>query len=297
MDKSKMGIIGAGIMATGMAQNFLKHGYAVTVWNRTRAHTDDLIAAGATWKDSPKEVAEASDIVIECVSDDKASREVWTNPKTGILATAAADKIYIASSSLSLEWIDELAALCKNKGIDFLDMPLTGSRAGAEGGTLRVMVGGDEKVLEKIRPALEAIAEKIYYFGPAGAGMRFKLILNTLIGIHMNAAAQAAVLAEKAGLDLTVVQYALFDGTMGPASPTTNMLFKNMDMPAEQVNFATKLIEKDLRYAEEMATQYGVTFDLLNDTQADFAKAIAAGYGDQDQTKLKKYYEQYGRGT
>jgi 3-hydroxyisobutyrate dehydrogenase len=286
----RIGIVGMGIMAKGMARNFLKHGYEVTVWNRTKAHADDLVAEGAAWADSPKAVAHAADVVIECVSDDAASRAAWTDPVTGILAGAESGKTYIASSSLSLAWIDELTGLCKSKGLDFLDMPLTGSRAGAEGGTLRLLAGGDERALENIRPELNAIAEKIYYFGPAGSGMRFKLILNTLIGIHMNAAAQAAALAEKAGLDLTTVHHALFDGAMGPASPATNMLFKNMDMPADQVNFAAKWIEKDLRYAEAMAKQYNVNFDLLNDTQADFAKAIAAGYGDQDQTKIINLY-------
>jgi 3-hydroxyisobutyrate dehydrogenase-like beta-hydroxyacid dehydrogenase len=120
--------------------------------------------------------------------------------------------------------------------------------------------------------------------------MRFKLILNALIGIHVNAAAQAAALAQKAGLNIAVVYHALFDGSMGPASPATNMLFKNMNMPAEQVNFAAKWIEKDLRYARAMTKQYGISFDLLDDTQVDFKKTLDAGYGDQDQTKIINLY-------
>jgi 3-hydroxyisobutyrate dehydrogenase-like beta-hydroxyacid dehydrogenase len=288
----RIGIIGAGIMAKGMARNFLGHGYGVTIWNRTRTHADDVVAAGAAWADAPKEVARRSDIIIECVSDDAASRDAWTNPETGILAGAEKGKTLIVSSTLSLAWTDELAALCQNRGLDFLDMPLTGSRAGAEGGTLRLLVGGDEQALLRIRPALDAIAEKIYYFGPAGAGMRFKLILNTLIGIHVNAAAQAAALAEKAGLDLAAVHHALFDGAMGPASPATDMLFKNRDLPPGRINFSAKWMEKDLRYAEEMARHYGVDFDLLDDTQSDFLKAVAAGYGDEDQTKIINLYRE-----
>jgi 3-hydroxyisobutyrate dehydrogenase-like beta-hydroxyacid dehydrogenase len=232
----------------------------------------------------------ASDILIECVTDDEASRNVWTDPETGILAGASSDGVYIATSSLSLEWTDELARLCKAKNIQFLDMPLTGSRVGAEGGTLRLLVGGDETTLDSIRGELGAIAEKIYYFGPSGSGMRFKLILNTLIGIHTNAAAQSYVLAQKAGLDVKAVHNALFDGTMGPASPTTNNLFANVDMPEDQVNFAVQWIEKDLRYAKAMAEQYGVDFDLLNDTQRDFMNAKNAGLGEQDQVKIVKIY-------
>ena len=285
----RIGIIGGGIMAAGMARNFLKAGYALTIWNRSREKVADLVEAGAEWADQPKGVAEAADIVIECVTDDEASREVWTREQ-GILAGAHEGAVFIASSSLSLGWIEELGALCQKQQVAFLDMPLTGSRAGAEGGTLRLLVGGDETVLDSIREELGAIAEKIYYFGPTGSGMRFKLILNTLIGIHTNAAAQAYVLAQKAGLDVKAVQHALFDGGMGPASPSTQALFANLDMPDSQVNFALQWLEKDLRYAQAMAREYGVEFDLLNDTQADFTRAKAAGLGEQDQVKIVNFY-------
>jgi 3-hydroxyisobutyrate dehydrogenase len=287
----RIGIIGGGIMAKGMARNFIDKGYSLTLWNRTRAHVADLIDAGADWAESPKEVAATSDILIECVTDDEASRKVWTDPETGILAGARPDGIYAASSSLSLEWTDELSKLCEEKNVQFLDMPLTGSRVGAEGGMLRLLVGGDETTLDSIRDELAAIAEKIYYFGPSGSGMRFKLILNTLIGIHTNAAAQAYVLAQKIGLDVKTVHYALFDGSMGPASPTTNAFFMNVDMPEDQVNFALQWIEKDLRYAQSMAKQYGVDFDLLNDTQRDFMKAKEAGLGEQDQVKIVNIFK------
>jgi len=290
MAQKRIGIIGAGIMAKGIAQNFLKNGHEVHVWNRTKENVEAELNAGVKWEETPKEVAVAANIIIECVSDDAASRQVWTDVETGILAGAGNEKVLIASSSLSLGWTDELAGLCKDQGFNFLDMPLTGSRAGAEGGTLKLLVGGDAAVLGSIREELGAISDKIYYFGPAGSGMRFKLVLNSLIGIHVNAAAQAVELARRAGLDVAHVQEALFDANMGPASPSTAMLFKNMDMPADQVNFAVKWVKKDLGYAQDMAKQYGIDFDLLNDTQADYAKAEAEGLGEQDLTKIIKLY-------
>lgn len=290
--KTRIGIVGAGIMAKGMARNFLKHGHTVTIWNRTAKNVSDLVEAGAHEGASPRAVAEVSDLIIECVTDDEASREMWTNPQTGILAAAQEGdgKVYAASSTLSLAWTDELVGRCQAKGIDFLDMPLTGSRAGAEGGTLRLLVGGDKAVLERLRPALEAIAEKIYHFGRNGTGMRFKLILNALTGIHSDAAAQAAALAQKAGLNLDTVQFALFDGSMGPASPSTIALFKNRDLPAEQVNFAAKWLEKDLRYAQAMAREYRADCSVLDIVQAEYAKALEQGLGDQDQTKVFNLY-------
>lgn len=287
----RIGIVGAGIMAAGMAQNFLKHGYEVYVWNRTKDHVSALLSSGAQWCESPRSVAESSDITIECVTDDEASRKVWTDPETGILAGAAKGKVYIASSSLSLGWTDELTKLCADKDLDFLDMPLTGSRAGAEGGTLRLLVGGDTKVLDSVRDELQAISEKIYHFGPAGAGMRFKLILNMLIAIHVNAAAQAANLAQRAGLEVTKAFDAFFDGNMGPASPSTAMLYKNLNTPPEHVNFAARWMAKDLSYAQDMCKHYGVDIDLLDDTAADYAKMIDMGLSDQDLTKITQLYQ------
>ena len=286
----RIGIIGAGIMAAGMVQNFLKHGYEVTMWNRSPGKLKVLISAGAKQADSPKSVSSVSDIIIECVSDDEASRGVWLGEQ-GILAGADKNKVLIASSSLSLNWTDELAKMCSDKAYKFLDMPLTGSRAGAENGTLRLLIGGDKTTLESVRSDLETISEKIYYFGPAGAGMRFKLVLNALIGIHMNAISQARRLAEMAGIDPSEFGHAIIDGTMGPASPSTRLVIDSAAWPENHINFAVELLEKDLRYAQEMAKDFGFEFDLLNETQADYKKAKDSGLGKSDITSISRIFE------
>lgn len=285
----RIGIIGAGIMAAGIAQNFLKHGYKVTVWNRSQERLQPLLEAGASQAESPRAATEQADIVIECVSDDAASKDVWLS-EDGILSGATTDKVLIASSSLSLGWTDELAAMCQQKGLQFLDMPLTGSRAGAENGTLRLLVGGEATALESIRKDLEVISEKIYHFGKAGAGMRFKLALNSLIGIHMNAAAQARELAHRAGIDPGRFAHALIDGAMGPASPSTKLVFDSANWEPDHVNFAVQWLEKDLRYARDMAEKYGYRFDLLDATQTDYAKALDAGHGESDVTSIAKIF-------
>lgn len=286
----KVGIIGAGIMAAGMAQNFLKHGYEVIVWNRSPEKLEPLIANGAEHGDTPKAVASSADIIIECVSNDEASRHVWLGAH-GIIAGANRSKVLIASSSLSLNWTDELAKLCKDKNFRFMDMPLTGSRAGAENGTLRLLIGSDKAVLESIRNDLAAVSEKIYHFGPVGSGMRFKLVLNSLIGIHMNAISQAQRLAQKAGIDPEVFRNALIDGSMGPASPSTKLVLESSNWPEGHVNFAVELLEKDLRYAQEMGKQYKFDFDLLNDTQTDYEKAVQVGLGKSDVTSITKLFK------
>jgi 3-hydroxyisobutyrate dehydrogenase len=286
----KIGIIGAGIMAAGMAQNFLKHGYEVNVWNRGQEKLIPLLSAGARQSDSPKTATANSDIIIECVSDDAASRGVWLGDD-GILAGATKDKVLIVSSSISLSWTDELSKLCAHEGYQFMDMPITGSRIGAENGTLRLLIGADSKTLEFVREDLEIISEKIYHFGGIGSGMRFKLILNSLIGIHMNATAQARRLAVKAGLDPEAFSNALIDGSMGPASPAAKLVLDSPKWQEGHVNFAVELLEKDLRYAKQMTQLYDFDFDLLNATQLDYMKAVNEGLGSADVTSIATIFK------
>jgi 3-hydroxyisobutyrate dehydrogenase len=286
----KIGIIGAGIMAAGMAQNFLKHGYEVNVWNRGQEKLIPLLSAGALQSDSPKTATADSDIIIECVSNDDASKGVWLGDD-GILAGATKDKVLIVSSSISLSWTDELSKLCTDEGYQFMDMPITGSRAGAENGTLRLLVGAESETLELTRKDLEIISEKIYHFGGIGSGMRFKLILNSLIGIHMNATAQAQRLAVKAGLDSETFGNALIDGNMGPASPAAKLVFDSPNWQEGHVNFAVELLEKDLRYAQQMTQLYDFDFDLLNATQLDYKKAVDEGLGSADVTSIAKIFK------
>lgn len=289
----QIGIIGAGIMASGMAQNFIKHGYKVHVWNRSAERLRPLVQAGVTPEEIPKAVAKASDIVIECVSDDDASRSVWLG-EDGILAGASPKKVLITAASLSLEWTDELAKLCADKGFQFLDMPLTGSRPGAEGGTLKLLVGGEQAVLSQIQTDLYTIADKVYHFGPVGSGMRFKLLLNFMQAVQIDATSQAILLAQKAGLNVATMHDALFDAPMGAASPAVNMVFQALGNPA-LLNFAVKHIEKDLRYAQAMAKAAGVDSVLLNDLQADYAKAKENGLADRDWTAIIELFRREGK--
>ncbi len=279
----KIGVVGLGIMGHGIADNFLKAGYELFVWNRSKENAKDLVNRGAIFVDSPKAVSVSSDIIFEVVSDDEASRSVWFG-EDGILAGANPKKVLITSASLSLDYLDELISTTKKAGLRFLDIPLTGSRAGAENGKLKLLAGGNKALLDGIQKELNAISDKVYYFGEAGSGMRFKLILNTIQAIQVNAAAQAIELAKKSGLDIKAMHHAIFDAPMGAASGATNAVFQGTE--ANHVNFAVKLIEKDLRYAQAMAKQFNVDFDLLNDTQKDFSRAKEKGLADQDWSKI-----------
>lgn len=283
-----VGIIGAGIMANGMAINFLKNNYTVNIWNRTADKLKELESLGANVCDTPRAVTEKSNIVIECVSDDEASKAVWLG-EDGIIAGSDNTKILATASSLSLGWTLELVDVCAQKNFNFIDTPLTGSRFGAENGKLKLLIGGEKNIVEAVTPVLEAISDKIYYFGPSGSGMKFKLVLNALQAIQMDAAAQAIELSQKIGLDVDAVQNAIFDAPMGAASGATKMAFDVA--PDDHINFALGLVEKDLRYAKHMADSYGVQFNLLNDVQRDYEKAKKAGLADSDWSAITKIYQ------
>ena len=285
----KIGIVGTGIMGHGMAVNFLKHGYELFVWNRSSDKLTDLAEAGAKQCENPRQVAENADVVFDVVADDDASRVAWFG-QDGLIAGADEDSILITCATLSLDFVDELDDATKKADITFLDMPLTGGRGGAEQGQLSLLVGGDRDTLDSIREELGAISASVFHFGGVGMGMRFKLMLNTLSAIHINAAAQAVELVKKAGVDQDVFYKALFDGAMGPASPATNILLRDKDMPTDEVKFASRWVEKDLRYAKQMAERYGCDFDLLNDTQADYAKMSERGFADRDWSKIVDLY-------
>lgn len=288
MSKKSVAVLGLGIMGHGMAENFLKAGHEVTLWNRTPSRGHFLETKGATLAASPRAAVQKAEVVFEVVSDDAASRSVWLG-EDGILAAATPAQVLVAASSLSIDWTMELAKICEDKALRFLDIPLTGSRWGAEAGTLQLMAGGDETTLQEIAPTLQSISKKIYHFGPVGSGMRFKLLLNAIQAIHNLAAAEAMALAEATGLDLDKVAEALME--MGPASPLTGIVLKRILEPSEQVNFAIEWIAKDLRYARQMAEQAGMSPPFLADAEYLFTATEQAGAGQLDWAEIHRFLD------
>src|SRR3989304_143040 len=167
----KVGIVGLGIMGRGMANNFLKNGYSLFIWNRTTSVCDEFSKQGAVVCSTPAEVAQKADIIFEVTANDESSKEVWLG-ESGIIEGATKDKILITSATLSVEWVDNLISKCKSHSLSFMDIALTGGRVGAETGSLTLLCGGNESTLQQIEPVLNAVAKKIFHFGPEGHGMR-----------------------------------------------------------------------------------------------------------------------------
>jgi len=204
----------------------------------------------------------------------------------GILAAAAPDKILVASSTLSVAWIDELAKTCQENEYQFFDMPLTGGRVGAETGNMTMLVGGDKQTLEKLKPTLEPIAGTIFHFGPAGHGTRYKLLLNMLQGIHMTAYGEVMKMAEAANMNIAAVSEALVHRPGGVITGIARDSYHNQPDP---ITFSVEWITKDLAYAKQFAGE--VQTPLLEAAHATFKQHLDNGQADQDWSSVNESIE------
>lgn len=278
----KIAVIGIGIMGNGIASNFLKHGYQVFVWNRHENKLKDLVKKGAVVKRTPCEATRSADLVFEVTANDESSRSVWLG-KDGILRGASPQKILIECSTVSIDWIDELVAACKKDHMPFFDMAMTGGRIGAEAGTLILLVGGNKQILESLKSDLKAISEKIMYFGPAGSGIRYKLLLNMLQAIHIGALGEVLNVAKTAGLDMKVVGDALAEH---PGGTTTRFTWRDYQKEPNPINFSVQWITKDLTYAKKFADSLPTPF--LDEVLRKYTNAMKKKLDQKDWTIINK---------
>lgn len=272
----KIAVVGTGIMGSGIAANYLKAGYQVTIWNRSPAKAKPLQELGANLAQSPKQAALAADIIFEVTANDESSQSIWQGPD-GILAGADKEKILITSATLTIDWTTRLSRLCSEKGLSFFDMPLTGGRVAAESGSLTFLIGGDKAKLESLKPDLGAVSNKTYYFGGSGSGMKYKLVLNSLQATHLVAFGEAMKLAVKAGLKPKDVGATLTDRPGGAVTQLAWTAYQQTDIP---LTFSVDWITKDLEYARKMAEDLQVP--LAADVLDAFHRAQAAGLGAAD---------------
>lgn len=276
----RVALLGLGTMGAGMAANWLAKGFGLTVWNRTRARTQALADKGARVATTPREAAEGADCVFAMVADDAASRAVWLGDD-GALAGAKTGAVVVESSTLTPDWVRELAGHARAKGCAFLDAPVGGSRQAAASGELRFFVGGDAATLDKARPALIAIGSKIDLLGPAGAGATWKLINNQLIAAQVAALGEALDVARKAGFRPVQISSLILNGAA--SSPIVKMKLPSMlNGDYDEPDFALSLMLKDARYAAALAQSLGASADLVSSAVKAFARAEAKGLGAKD---------------
>jgi 3-hydroxyisobutyrate dehydrogenase-like beta-hydroxyacid dehydrogenase len=286
----KVGFIGMGTMGHPMAQNLLKKGYKLTIYNRTIEKTEFLKQQGATVANSPKEVTLQSDIVFTMLTADTAVEEVVLG-ENGIVNGAHTGLIVVDSSTISPSTSKKLAATLSQHGVDMLDAPVTGSEPQAIQGILTFMVGGKKELYEKCMPVFLAMGQGAYYMGENGKGSYAKLANNTMSAINLLSFAEAVTMATKAGIDPEIFVNVVSGGgaRSGMVDNKASKVFNRDFAP----HFMTQLIHKDLGLASNVAKELEVSTPVLNLAKEIFQMAKAKGYGSEDMSAVIKCYEEW----
>jgi 3-hydroxyisobutyrate dehydrogenase len=279
----RVAILGLGTMGMGMATNLLNANLPTAVWNRTRSKAEPLAGAGARIAATPAEAARDAGVILTMLADETASRAAYLG-ENGILSAAQPNAILIESSTVTPEWIHELATHATQRGLRFLDAPVTGSRTQAAGGQLTFLVGGDPATLDAARPVLAAMSKEILHLGPIGSGARLKLINNFLCGVQIASLAEAMVWIERGGLDRT--QALRFLNSAAPGSPLLGAISARMAQQNYEVNFLLRLLQKDMNYAIADANTLNLDLRTAKTAEARMADAVQAGHGEQDMSAV-----------
>jgi len=267
-------------MGGPMARHLGLGGHSVAVWSHNQKKAKELAtSAGALFCATPAEVAQNSECAFLCVGDTAMSREVILGPQ-GLVKGAQKGYVIADCSTVSPLESSLIAAELEALGMEFLDAPCTGSKAGAEGGTLTFMIGGKKEVFSHVKPFFEAMGKTLYYCGESGMGLRAKLTQNLILGNLLQAFNEGLVLSTKAGVDPELMLDILNNSAArsGLISIKAPMVFKR-DF---STNFSVKWLEKDIGLAVDLGSQLGVPLMLTGLTQQLYQAAIAKGYGEQD---------------
>jgi 2-hydroxy-3-oxopropionate reductase len=285
---SVIGFIGLGIMGRPMAKNLLKAGHQLIVHDIVRASVDDVAASGAARGDSSSDVASKSEIVVTMLPDGPDVEAAMLGPG-GVLEGARKGCIVVDMSSISPTVSQKVGAACAAKGVEFLDAPVSGGEPKAIDGTLAIMVGGDAKVFERVKPILEKMGSSVLLTGPVGAGNVTKLANQIMVACNIAAMGEALVLATRAGLDPEVVFNAVKGGLAG--STVLNAKAPMVIGRNFKPGFRIRLHQKDLRNALAAGESMNVPLPLTSMVQQMLITLMNDGKGDLDHSAIVNYIE------
>jgi 3-hydroxyisobutyrate dehydrogenase-like beta-hydroxyacid dehydrogenase len=285
-----IGFVGLGRMGGNMAARFLAAGYSVYGEDRDRDHAAELVHDGLEWRDTPREVAEAADIVFTSVPDDGVLELVASGPE-GILAGLAADKIWVDMSTVSPRASREVAERVHAQGASMLDAPVSGSVPQVQSGTLAIMVGGDKAAYARVEPLLRELGTP-RHIGENGQGLLLKLAINISLAVQMLAFSEGVLLAERGGVPRELAVEVMSESAIGsPLLRGRAPLV--LDLP-EDAWFDIELAHKDIRLALETGRSEGVPLPSAALADGLFTKASELGYGHRDVAALFEVLGQIG---
>ncbi|WP_100399650.1 NAD(P)-dependent oxidoreductase [Bacillus sp. FJAT-44742] len=284
---TKLAYIGLGNMGLPMAVNLVKAGYEVYGKNRSQGKEEKFAGQGGKVGKSVSQLAKEADVVMTCLPmpDDV---ENMILGKDGLLEHAKEGLTIIDFSTVSPELNVKIYEQANEKGVHFLDAPISGGTTGAEAATLAIMVGGDEKVFQEVTPILETVGENITYAGPSGSGTKVKLINQYFVGMHTMAVSEAMHLATEAGIDRDLL-YSVLSKSFAQSRiydrHYPDFIAKEQYTPG----FALELLHKDLRLMSAMAEEANVSLEFGQSITKAFAKAEEMELGKEDMSALYKY--------
>jgi 3-hydroxyisobutyrate dehydrogenase len=287
--KTKVGWIGTGVMGQSMCRHLVDKGYAATVYNRTRERAQQLLDAGAKWADSPKAVAERSDVVFAIVGFPRDVREVFLGPE-GALAGTKAGAILVDMTTSEPSLAQEIYQAARAKDVAAIDAPVSGGDVGAKNAALSIMVGGDAEAVDAIKPLLECMGKTIVHQGPAGAGQHTKMVNQILIASNMIGVCEALLYAFKAGLDPTTVLRSVGSGAAG--SWSLNNLGPRIIARNFEPGFFVEHFIKDMGIALDEAKRMHLSLPGLALAEQLYLAVQAQGYGRKGTHALMLALEQ-----
>jgi 3-hydroxyisobutyrate dehydrogenase len=280
---TEVAFIGLGAMGSRMAMNLHSAGFALSVWNRDPAKARRLTDAGARLAASPADAASGASFVLSIVADDLATRDVMLGA-SGVLGRARPGTIVIDASTNTPAMAREIAAAAAARGVHYLDAPVLGSTPQAEAKELAFLVGGDQAAFERSKPVLGAMSRACHYLGESGAGATIKLINNMVSGSLLAVLAEAAHVAEAAGLDPAAAVAALSDGAAGSRMLRSKLpkMFQREFTP----QFQLELMEKDIRYFLQLAADLDRPAPLASLVRSQYQAARRAALGKLDSSAI-----------
>jgi 3-hydroxyisobutyrate dehydrogenase len=283
---SRVAFIGLGRMGRGMAGRLVAAGHDVVVHNRTRDKAAELLTAGARWADSPAEAVAGVEAVLVMVSDDEASRGVWLGADGVLAGEPAPDALAVECSTLSHDWVLELAAAATARHLRYLDAPVTGLPDAAAAGQLTLLVGGEPADVAAAEPLLRELSVDRVHFGPVGAGTAYKLVINLMGAVQIAAAAEGMAMAERAGLDLGLVAATIAGGQAASPQVVRNTRRMVAGDHGSDVVFSGHLRRKDAAYGARLAETLGIGAPFGRMALDGLVALVAAGLGDQNESSI-----------
>lgn len=284
----KIGFIGLGIMGSRMAANLRRQGFPLIVHNRTKAKTEPLIANGAVWADTPRQLATQVNVIFTMLSTPEVV-DLVARGADGFLDHWPTGSVWVDCSTVNPSFSRLMAEECRKRGIHFLDAPVAGSKEPAEKGQLIFMVGGDAADVEICQPYFSVMGRQVIHVGKHGAGTGMKMLFALLLGQSMLAFSEALLLGESLGISREL----LFQNLLGAAVTAPFLTGKRgkIETGDFEADFPLQWMRKDLQLASMTAYEQGMASPSINLTKEIFALAARAGFAEQDFSAIYRFLE------